>query len=80
MIALSYISVQAITLRMGHMQVFIQALSLMSVFWKKTEFYKGKVGDCNRKCGLGHSPGEVSGDKAPIFFSFFFFFFFFLTF
>ena len=52
------------------MQVFIQALSLMSVFWKKIEFYKGKVGDYNRKWGPGHSPGGVSGDKAPQFFFF----------
>ena len=42
----------------------------MSYFWKKIEFYKGKVDDSIHKWDLGQSPGGVSGDKALIFFGF----------
>ena len=48
-------------------QGFIKAFYLLSVLWKKIEFYKRKSGDHNRNWGLGQSPGVVSGGKAQSF-------------
>ena len=47
---------------------FIQALQLMSVLWKKIEFYKGKD-DCETiviaAWDLGQGPGGLLGSKVP---------------
>ena len=46
---------------------------IMSIFWKKIEFYKGKS-VCKvivfAAWSLGHSPGGLSGDKGPNFLAF----------
>ena len=43
----------------------------MSVFWKKSEFYKEKSGDRNRNWGLDQNPGVVSGRHGPNIFNVF---------